>query len=391
MGRYDFGAQRDMRGTNTWKWDGEGKVCKYPFGCADTDYIPPQEVTDAVVKKAMQGNLAYGILPPEFAQSVSHWYRKRFNTDVNTGWVTYSPGLIVAIKMMMDAMTHVGDNVIIQSPVYFNFSLIVKRNGRNLVENTLIYEEGKYQIDFEDLEKKASDPRTTMMIFCNPHNPVAHDWSREDLERVAEICNRNHVFVLSDECHSDILFNGTKHIPYIAINEETSRNSAVINAGGKTFNINGLYVAYAIIPNEQVRKAFEIAYANHHFDFSMIGVPALIAAYEHGDTYVDEMNAYIWDNIMYLKEFLKERMPQVKMVEPDSTYLMWLDFRAWGMDCEQIDAFFRSAGVALNKGSTYGEDAEGFMRLNVACTREVLESAMEDVYSKYKEVFLKQE
>lgn len=389
MGRYDFGQQKDMKGTDSWKWDKEGKECPYPLGVADTDFLPPPEVTEAVMKKAVQGNFAYGVMPQAFYDSVSRWYKKRHDADVDADWVTYSPGLIVAIKMLMEAVSHVGDNVIIQPPVYFNFSLIISRNGRNILENTLIYENEGYRIDFEDLERKAADPRTTMMIFCNPHNPVAHAWSREDVERVAEICRRNHVFVVSDEAHSDILYQGTRHVPFICVSRETAMNSASINSAGKTFNTNGLYVSYAIIPNRQIRDAFEIAYANHHFDFSMIGVPAQIAAYEHGDAYTDELNAYLWDNIMYLKHFLEEKMPEVRMVKPNATYLMWLDFHGWDMDSDQVDGFFRSAGVALNKGSIYGAAGDGFMRLNVACSRSVLEEAMEAVYERYKEFFNK--
>lgn len=389
MGQYDFGKQKDMKGTESWKWDKEGKECPFPLGVADTDFLPPEEVTQAVMRKAAQGNFAYGVMPQAFYDSVSHWYGRRHGADIQTEWVTYSPGLIVAIKMMMEAVSHVGDNVIIQSPVYFNFSLIIERNGRKILENTLVYENNEYHIDFEDLEKKAADPRTTMMIFCNPHNPIAHAWSREEVERVAEICNRNHVFVVSDEAHSDILFQGVKHIPFVSINQETAMNSASINSAGKTFNTNGLYVSYAIIPNKQVREAFEIAYANHHFDFSMIGVPAQVAAYEHGDVYTDELIEYLWGNIQYLQRFLEEKMPDVKMVKPNATYLMWLDFSAWGMNSGQVDEFFRSAGVALNKGSIYGEAGDGFMRLNVACTREVLEQAMEAVYSRYKEVIMR--
>lgn len=388
MGQFDFGQQKDMKNTESWKWDKEGKECPFPLGVADTDFLPPPEVTRAVVKKATQGNFAYGVMPQAFYDSVSRWYEKRHEQRMEPEWVTYSPGLIVAIKMMMEAVTHVGDNVIIQSPVYFNFSLIIERNGRKILENTLLYEDYEYRIDFEDLEKKAADPRTTMMIFCNPHNPVAHAWSREDVERVAEICRRHHVFVVSDEAHSDILYQGTKHIPFVSVNRETAMYSASINSAGKTFNTNGLYVSYAIIPNRQVREAFEIAYANHHFDFSMIGVPAQIAAYEHGDAYADELNGYLWGNILYLKHFLEEKMPEVRMVKPNATYLMWLDFHAWGMDSGQVDEFFRSAGVALNRGDIYGAAGDGFMRLNVACTREVLERAMEAVYSRYKEVIL---
>lgn len=387
MGKYNFNAQRDMKNTSNWKWDKEGATCPYPLGVADTDYIPPQEVMDAIVKKAQQGNFAYGVLPEEFSVSVTEWYKKRHNATIEPNWISSAPGLIVAIKMFMDAVTHTGDNVIIQPPVYFNFSLIIERNGRNISENTLLYEEGKYKIDFEDLERKAADPRTTMMIFCNPHNPIGHAWSREDVEKVAEICNRNNVFVVSDEAHSDLLLYDTKHTPFVSINHETAANSASINSPGKAFNVNGLYVSYVIVPNEKTKAAYDIAYANHHFDFTTLGAEALIAAYQHGDQYIDEVVEYIRGNIEYLDDFLKKNMPEVTMVEPNATYLMWLDFNAWDMNSNEIDMFFRSAGVALNKGNIYGKAGDGFMRLNVACARQVLTEALDSALDKYNEKF----
>ncbi len=389
MLKYNFDIQDNMKNKETWKWDKEGAVCEYPLGVADTDFRPPQEIIDSIVAKATQGNFAYGVLSEKFSKSIASWYRECHNTFIKPEWVSNSPGLITGIKLLMDAVTHQGDNIIIQSPVYFNFSLIIERNGRKILENTLLYENGEYRVDFDDLEKKASDPRTTMMIFCNPHNPIAHEWSKETIKKIAEICNRHNVFVVSDEAHSDILLGGTKHMPFISINEETAYNSASINSPGKAFNINALYVSYAIIPNPKIKAAYDIAYANHHFDFSTLGSTALIAAYTYGKQYVEELNKYIEENINYLDKFLKENMPEVKMLKPNATYLMWLDFKAWGKNSDEVDEFFRSAGIALNKGNIYGKAGEGFMRINIACTKSTLKRALDSLLIKYKEKFNK--
>lgn len=389
MGKYDFNSQLSMKDTKSWKWDKEGAVCKYPFGVADTDFRPPVEIEDILVKKVTQGNMAYGVLGDEFEECVADWYRKRYGAVIKGEWVRYSPGLITAIKLLMDAVTRQGENIVIMSPVYFNFSLIVNRNGRKLLENTLIYENGNYRIDFDDLEKKASDPRTTMLIFCNPHNPIGRAWSREDLEKVAEICNRNDVFVVSDEAHADIVYHGASHCSFCTLNEETADNSATINSPGKAFNVNGLYASYAIIPNAKIRQAFNHAFENHHFDFSVLGSEALMAAYRYGDCYVDELNEHIAGNAEYLKNFIETNMPEVHMVQPNATYLIWLDFHAWNMNSQQVDEFFRSAGIALNRGDIYGAAGDGFMRFNIACARPVLEEALEELLLCYKKQFHK--
>lgn len=389
MSNYNFDIQNDMKNKETWKWDKEGAVCKYPLGVADTDYVPPKEIIEAVVSKASQGNFAYGVLSEQFNESIVSWYKKRHNSFVNSKWISSSPGLITGIKLFMDAVTHQGDNIIIQSPVYFNFSLIIERNGRKILENTLLYKNGKYEIDFEDLEKKAADPRTTMMILCNPHNPIAFEWDKEDLKKIATICNKHNVFVISDEAHSDILHKGIVHTPFISLDSQTANNSATINSPGKAFNINGLYVSYVIIPNERIKAAYDIAYANHHFDFSTIGSTALIAAYTYGEQYVNELNEYIEENVKYLRKFLAESMPEVKMTKANSTYLMWLDFNAWHMNSDEVDEFFRSAGIALNKGNIYGKAGDGFMRINIGCTKKILKEALDSLLLKYQEKFKK--
>lgn len=387
MAKYNFDEQLNMKNTKSWKWDKEGAECKFPFGVADTDFKPPVEIEKVLVEKVTQGNMAYGVLGDEFGECIAGWYRRRFQSNIQPSWVRYSPGLITGIKMLMDAVTHKGENIIIMSPVYFNFSLIIERNGRKLLENTLIYENGKYRIDFEDLEEKASDSRTTMLILCNPHNPIGHEWDRTDLERVAEICNRNDVFVISDEAHSDIVYRGHKHTAFVTLNEETAQNSASINSPGKAFNVNGLYASYVIVPNKKIRMGFNRAFENHHFDFSVLGSEALMAAYRYGDCYADELVEYIEGNAAYLKEFIQTNMPEVKMIEPNATYLMWLDFHAWEMNSKEIDKFFRGADIALNRGDIYGTAGDGFMRFNIACAKEVLKEALDSLLIHYKEKF----
>ncbi|WP_232698472.1 MalY/PatB family protein [Brevibacillus daliensis] len=385
MNQYNFDIPFNCKNSHHYKWDQEGKDVRYPLGVADTDYHPPQEVVDAVASRASSGVFGYGIQPAEFAQSISNWYQKRHNTVVLPEWTSYTPGLIVAVKMFLEALTDPGDNIIIQPPVYFNFKNIITRNERNVLENTLVLADNKYHIDYEDLEKKAADPKTKILVLCNPHNPIGHAWSREDLEKIADICNQHHVFVISDEAHSDILFNGQQHIPFITLSEEVAMNCATINSGGKTFNTNGLYTSYVIIPNEEIHTMFKQVVVKHHFEFNMLGGFAHIAAYTHGAQYTDEMVAYIWQNVGYLREFLQENMPEITMIEPNATYLMWLDMRAWNMDNDELHSFFQSAGVAVNRGDMYGDAGKGFVRINVACTKAVLMDALHLIHQSYLE------
>lgn len=376
MNNYHFDLQTDMRGTGCCKWDKAGAQYPFPFSVADTDFRPPVEIEEAIIQKVRQGNLAYGIYPPAFHKAIKSWYERRYGTILASKWIRNSPGLIVSTKLIMEAVTRVGENVLVMPPVYFNFREIVEKNGRNLVESPLIFAQGHYRIDFEDLERKARDPRTTMLILCNPHNPIGHCWPKEELAQIAEICSRHGVFVLSDEAHADIVYNGAKHTVFLDSCEAAKDNCACINAPGKAFNINGLYVSYAIIPNEHIRIAYDNAYENHHFDFSLLGAEALIAAYEYGARYVDELNEYIEGNIRYLDEFLKTNLPKIRMVPPNATYLAWLDFRDCGMNSQEADLFLKSAGLVLNRGDLYGAHGDGFMRFNVACSRTVLEQAL---------------
>ncbi|WP_066496076.1 MalY/PatB family protein [Abyssisolibacter fermentans] len=381
--KHNFDEYVDRRNTDCWKWDAEGAKVKIPMGCADTDFKCPQPVIDAIAKKAELGIYAYGYQPDSYYNSIVKWYKTRHEVNVDKDWLSFSPGVMVGLKLILDAFTRPGDNVITQPPVFHNFNHTISRIGRVNVENNLLFKENKYYIDFEDLEKKAADPRTRLLVLCHPHNPIGRAWTREELNRISDICIRNNVLVVSDECHSDIVYGANKHIPFFSLSEEAAHNSITICSGSKTFNIHGFYTSYVIIPDKTLHDQFDLSFANHHLDFNFFGVEALSTAYDKCDYYVDQMLDYLKGNITYLKKFLMENMPEVALIEPEATYLVWIDFGKWGLSNDELEKFFFNAGVGLNKGSKFSGYSDGFMRMNIACTRSTLEEALQLIKKQY--------
>lgn len=381
---YDFSKYIERRGTDCWKWDNEGQGVKIPMGCADTDFLSPKEVVETISEKVGKGLYTYGYLQDSFNEAIAGWFQKRHNVTVEPEWIMFSPGVMVGLKMTLDAFTNPGDQVIIQSPVFNNFKNVIQSNGRFALENDLLYQNNVYEIDFEDLEKKAAEPRTRAMVLCNPHNPVSKVMTRDELEKIHEICLKHNVLVISDEIHSDIVFGENKHIPFLALSLEAANNSIILSSPSKTFNLAGFYTSYAIIPDEAKRKQMKTVSSNHHFDFNFLGVDACQTAYDSCGYYVDQMVVHLWENAKYVQFFLQEKMPEVKVVVPQGTYLMWMDFSSWNLEDDALDALIKRAGVRLNKGSNYGPTGEGFMRMNIACPQSTLKEALDAIYEQYQ-------
>ena len=278
--------------------------------------------------------------------------------------------------MLLYAYTRPGDKVLLQSPVYNTFSVVIQGAGRFVESNDLILKDGHYEIDFEDLDKKTSDPRVRILLVCNPHNPVGRVWTKDELRRMAEICRKNDTLVVSDEIHGDIVYGEHKHTPYFSISDEISQNLVVMGSPSKTFNLACFYSAYVLIPNKALRDQYRVVYDDYHFDYNYLGIEALMAAYNECDYYVDQQNEYFWKNICLVRDFLKDNMPEVKLIEPEGTYLLWIDFRAWDMDQDKLIQLFKDHGVALNSGTNYGQCGKGFIRMNIATQTAVLEEAL---------------
>jgi cystathionine beta-lyase len=377
---HDFDEPINRINTDSYKWDYEGKSGKYiPLGVADTDFRSPQPIIDAVRARTDFGVYAYGYLPQRrFADAICGWYKKRYSVILDPEAVRHSQGLMTgALWMLLDAFTRPGDKVLIQPPVYNTFNVVIKGAGRFVETNELMLKDGRYEIDFDDLDLKTSDPRVRILLVCNPANPVGRVWTKEELTRMYDICKKNNTLIVSDEIHGDIVYEPHMHTPYFSLSEEIGDNVIVMGSPSKTFNLACFYSAYVVIMNKAKRDQYNLVYDNYHFDYNYIGIEALIAAYNDCEYYVDQQNQYFKKNISIVRSFLEEKMPEVKLIEPESTYLLWIDFRAWKLTPFELLNLFQDAGVKLNNGANYGNPGMGFIRLNVATQTEVLEKALE--------------
>ncbi|WP_066497567.1 MalY/PatB family protein [Abyssisolibacter fermentans] len=384
---HNFDEPVNRINTDSFKWDYEGESGKYiPLGVADTDFKSPQPVIDMLHKKVDLGVYAYGYLPQHrFAKSICNWYYKRYGLNVNEEAIRYSQGLMTgALWMLLDAFTRPGDKILIQPPVYNTFNVVIKGAGRFIETNELKLVDGRYEMDFDDLERKTADPRVRILLVCNPHNPVGRVWTKEELLRVYEICKKNNVLIISDEIHGDIVYNGAKHTPFFSISEDAKNNIIVMSSPSKTFNLACFYSAYVVMNNKALRDQYDVVYSNYHFDYNYFGIEALITSYNECDYYVDQFNEYLWKNICIVKDFIKNTMPEVKVIEQESTYLMWLDFRAWNLTQFELMNFFKDSGVKVNDGMNYGKNGLGFVRVNIACQTAVLEKALSCISKAYK-------
>lgn len=384
---HNFDESINRINTDSFKWDYEGENGKYiPLGVADTDFKAPKEVIDKMVDIAKFGVYAYGALPKErFSETIKNWYSKRYNIDLSPDVVRYSQGLMTgALWMILDAYTRPGDKVLIQPPVYNTFNVVIKGQGRFVETNNLILKDEKYHIDFDDLDRKTQDPRVRILLVCNPHNPVGRVWKKEELEKMAAICKKNNTLIVSDEIHGDIVYDGHKHIPYFSISEEVRDNLIVMSSPSKSFNLAGFYSSFVIIYNKALREQYDVVYDNYHFDYNYFGIEALMTSYNECEYYIDQQNEYFKKNINLVKNFLEKNMPEVKIIEPEGTYLLWIDFSDWGMEQEDLNQFFIDSGVKLNNGKNYGEPGVGFMRMNIATQTSVLEEALNKILIAYK-------
>lgn len=366
--------------TDSYKWDCEGEQGKYiPLGVADTDFKAPEEVIQAVHDRSDLGVYGYGDLPQKrFADAVCSWYKKRYNIDLSPETVRHSQGLMTgALWMLLNAFTRPGDKVLLQSPVYNTFGIVIQGAGRFVENNNLILKDNRYEIDFEDLDKKTSDPRVRILLVCNPANPVGRVWTEDELVRMYKICKKNHTLIISDEIHGDIVYSPHKHIPYFSLSEEIGDNVIVMSSPSKSFNLACFYSAYVVIKNKALRDQYLVVYNDFHFDYNYLGIEALITAYNECEYYVDQQNEYFLKNIQMVRTFLEENMPEVKMIDPEATYLLWLDFRAWNMTSYELIQLFQDYGVKLNSGSNYGKSGNGFVRMNIATQAAVLQKALE--------------
>jgi len=379
MKTYNFDELIDRSGTNTVKYDGRksffGNEDVLPLWVADMDFRTPDFIMEAIRKRAEHDLFGYTFRPESYSQSIVSWLKRRHNWDIKPEWISFSPGVVAGLTMAIEALSKPGDGVIIQPPVYFPFFDSVKGTGREMIENPLRLENGRYYFDLEDLKRKIT-PNTRLLLLSNPQNPGGMAWSEKELIDLAQICLENKVVIISDEIHSDLIFDGYKFTPLAGISEEIAQNCITCMAPSKTFNTAGLTTSYLIIPNKRHFVAYERVMRLPHLHMGNIfGTVALEAAYTHGDEWLAQLLRYLQENYAFLERFFQENLPEVKVMRPEATYLIWLDFSSFGLTDEALSQKLIDGGVGLNRGVQFGKQGSGYMRMNIGCPRSVLEQA----------------
>ncbi len=351
-----------------------------PMWVADMDFRTPDFVMKAIKERANHEILGYSIRGNSFFASITNWMYNMHQWKVDKDWISFSPGVVPAVTASVLAFTKPGDKIIVQPPVYFPFFTSVLNTGRQIIYNQLKLENKSYRFDFEDL-KKQIDSRTKMIILCHPHNPVGRVWTKAELTELADICLKNDILILSDEIHSDLVFKSHKHIPIAAISEEIAQNTIATYAPSKTFNLAGLSSSVVIIPNKKLKSTFDNFLNDFHLNGgNVFGNVALEAAYSHGKEWLTEMLLYLEGNTDLIRQFAKKHESKMDLIEPEATYLLWLDFRKMNLNDKDLESFLlKKAKLGLNPGTMFGAGGQGFHRINIACPRALVVQALKQL------------
>ena len=381
--KFNFNEKVDRSKNHAAKWEEMG--AKFgsndllPMWIADMDIKTAPEIVEAIKEKADQAIFGYVYRPASYYETAAAWCEKRFGYKIDPKTLIHSPGVVPSMNMLVKMLTKEDEKVLIQIPVYPPFAASVKTGKRTLVTNELIKDEnGYYTIDFEDLEKKLSDEKVTLMILCNPHNPVGRVWKKEELQKIGDLCVKYNVRILADEIWRDLVLPGYTHTPIASLSREIENITITCFSPTKTFNIAGLQASFAVFPREEEWKAFDNELGEmdikRNNPFSLVGFEA---AYNHGEEWLSELLVHLEGNAQYVVDFVKERLPEIKTVKPEGTYLMWLDFNGLNITPEEItEMLIKDAKVAMNDGASFGANGKGFARMNIACPRYMVEDAM---------------
>lgn len=364
---YKFDATVNRRHTNSTKWDvGENEL---PMWVADMDFKTAPAVINALNKKVQTGVFGYTNIPEEWKDAIQNWWKRRHDIVFEKDWIIFCTGVVPAITTAVKRLTNVGDNVVVQTPAYNIFFNSIVNHGRHALENPLAYDGECYQMDFADLEEKLAHPLTTMMILCNPQNPTGNIWTPEDLKKVGELCQKHHVVVVSDEIHCDITDKGYNYTPFASASQVCATNSVTCISASKAFNLAGLQSAAVVIPDEALRNKMERGLNSGEVaEPNVFATEAVIAAFNDGEKWLDELREYIFMNKRIVKAFIEKELPQVKIIEAKATYLIWLDFGNAYEDVSGLCSFIREkTGLYLSHGSQYRGNGSQFIRMNVAC------------------------
>ncbi len=388
--KYNFDQVHSRKNTNCAKWDAVkvifGSEDVIPMWVADMDFPTAKPIVDALKKRAEHPFYGYTQAGKNTVEAVVDRMKRKFNWKIKPEWVVFTPGVIPAVSAAIKSLTHPGDEIILQEPVYYPFFSAVKSNGCQINTNQLKFKNGRYEMDFADLESKFS-PRGGMhfgasriraIVLCNPHNPIGRLWGREELTRLGKIIIGHGATVISDEIHCELLFKGFKHTPFASISKEFEQNSIVCMAPSKTFNLAGLSASSIIIPNKKLRDGFQEAVVAH--GVNLFGLTAMETAYRDGDEWLEQLLDYLQGNLDFILKYFKENIPKISVIQPQGTYLLWLDCRALGLDDKALSAFMKEqAKVGFDDGSMFGAGGSGFERMNIACPRSILKDALQRI------------
>ncbi len=364
--KYDFASRRGM------------PEDVLPFWVADMDFKTSSYVEDALIERVKHGIFGYSEVGEPYFKVIANWMKKHHNWEIKREWLVKTPGVVYALAMAIKAFTNEGDSVLIQQPVYYPFSEVIEDNKRKIVSNDLVLgEDNKYYIDFVDFEGKIIQNKVKLFLLCSPHNPVGRVWTKEELIKIGDICLKHGVLVVSDEIHNDFDYE-KRHIVFSSLKKEFEENSIVCTSPSKTFNLASMLISNIFIPDRKKRHLFRKQIdASGMSQLSVLGLVATQTAYEKGEEWYDAMISYVKENISFAKEYIKKNMPNVKMIDIEGTYLLWLDFRETGIDVDELDRrIIYDAKLWLDSGKIFGKSGEGFQRINVACPRCLLEEAL---------------
>ncbi|MDQ0208215.1 MalY/PatB family protein [Alkalicoccobacillus murimartini] len=386
---YRFDEVIDRKGTNSLKWDGVetryGASDLLPLWVADMDFKAPQPVLDALTKRVQQGVFGYITPSSSVNESIVNWASRRYDWEIHSNSIVHTVGIVPTISNLVKAFINPGDEVIIQTPVYYPFYDVIKQNDRTILRNPLLQDEnGQFKMDLTQLEESISE-KTKMLVFCHPHNPGGRVWTIQELEDLAAICKKYDLLVVSDEIHADLLFDGYKHVPFASINEDMADRTFTCLAPTKTFNLAGIIASYIVVENKKLRldlrRYLESTFMNSPNAFAGI---ATEVAYNEGEEWLQELMQYVQHNYQFTVDFIQTHMPKVKVVKPQGTYLLWLDFSEIPLTADERKQWLvEEAKVALNHGAMFGDEGENFERLNLACPRETLQKGLDQIKHAY--------
>lgn len=375
MSTFDFDTVINRRGTNSYKWDIVKEEDVIPLWVADMDFKAAPAILEALKKRVEHGVFGYTLVPDSYYEAIINWFARRHNWQIDRSWIIYTTGVVPAVSCAIKALTLPGEKVLIQTPDYNCFFSSIKNNGCEVAENELVRRGDSYVVDFEDFERQCADEKTTVFLLCNPHNPAGRVWTKEELERMNDICLTHGVRVISDEIHCELVMPGHRFTPFAAISDACRDNSVVLNSPTKAFNIAGLQIANIICADPAMRRRIDRAVnINEVCDVNPFGVVALQAAYNESEEWLDSLNHYIWGNYLALKEFIAKELPRLEVTRLEGTYLAWVDIKATGLTSDEAyEKLMKEGRVYVNSGTMYGRRAgEGYLRINLACPRATL-------------------